>query len=119
MQGKLTEEQGELLMYIPIVEEFISESQPDRTLQDALTELIAGSNKFSMDTWKELEDLGYMGEDGQLTQDGKVFVSEQLEKEDKENAENARQQKKQWIETVVKVASSVIGSVAGEVVKKL
>lgn len=119
MNGQLTNAQGELLIYIPIVEESIRKGEIDMDFDEAIDALIEGSSLFDFDTLHELKNMDYIDDETQLTQKGKVFVEEQLEKEDKENAENARQQKKQRIETVVTVASSVIGSVAGEVAKKI
>lgn len=119
MQGKLSYEQGEFLMYVPVVEEYIAEHELDMTLEDALNSLIEGSSRFTFEIWEELVDLGYIDYEGNITQAGKVFVSEQHEKEEKENAEKTEKQKKQRTESVVTAISSVVGSVVGEVVKKI
>ena len=114
MDSILTKEQREFLMYVPIVEEFIIKEQPDRTLRDALTELIAGSNEFSMDAWEKLEELRYIDKDGYLTQVGRAFVDNQLKTE----AETAQNRKDKRIDRIVQVASSAVGGVVGEVAKR-
>ena len=124
MQGKLPRAQGELLMYTAVVKEAIEKGEIGLDYTTAMDSLIEGGS-FSEDDRKKLVEKGYMDDDYILTDEGILFVEEQIEleqKESREDAEAAQRKKDNRIDRTVNIASavgSVVGSATGEFAKRL
>lgn len=106
MNGQLTEKQENLLLFIPVVEDYIKSKEPQMSLAEAVDSFIENDGDlFTYDDYEELVNKGYVKE-YQLTGKGKRFLRAQ-------SAENSEQWKRR-IELITPLVGEVTrGAVEG------
>lgn len=119
MNEQLTKAERELLMCIPELEEGTVIGKYNMSFDEALDSLLEGSNLYDADTLYSLKLMGLINDNNHLTREGRVYVDNQIIKEENEYIEAERDRKNKRNEHIASIVSAVIGSTVGAALNKV